>query len=63
MIRQQETSDVILFSCLKFAKLYNKMIMRRVDNMDIKPRYDHTAFGNFMFNLCAKTTKFLLKHR
>ena len=31
--------------------------------MDIKPRYEHTAFGNFMFNLCAKTAKFLLKHK
>ena len=31
--------------------------------MDIKPRYEHTAFGNFMFKLCAKTAKFLLKHR
>ena len=31
--------------------------------MDIKQRYEHTAFGNFMFKLCAKTAKFLLKHR
>lgn len=31
--------------------------------MDIKPRYEHTAFGNFMFKLCAKMTRLLLKHR
>ncbi len=30
---------------------------------DIKPNYQHTKFGNFLFNLCAKWTKFVVKHR
>ena len=31
--------------------------------MEIKPYYKHSKIGNFMFNLCAKWTKFVLKHR
>lgn len=31
--------------------------------MEIKPLYEHSKIGNFMFNLCAKWTKFILKHR
>lgn len=31
--------------------------------MEIKPHYEHSKIGNFMFNLCAKWTKFILKHR
>lgn len=31
--------------------------------MEIKPLYEHSKVGNFMFNLCAKWTKFILKHR
>ena len=31
--------------------------------MEIKPCYEHSKIGNFMFNLCAKWTKFVLKHR
>ena len=31
--------------------------------LEIKPKYKHTKFGTFMFNLCAKWTKFLVKHR
>lgn len=30
---------------------------------EIKTQYTHSKFGTFMFNLCAKATKFLLKHR
>jgi len=29
----------------------------------LKPRYEHTKFGNFMFKLCAKWTQFVIKHR
>ena len=31
--------------------------------MEIKPLYEHSKVGSFMFNLCAKWTKFILKHR
>ena len=31
--------------------------------MEIKARYEHTKYGNFMFNLCRKGTLFLSKHR
>lgn len=31
--------------------------------MEIKPCYEHSKIGNFMFNLCARWTKFILKHR
>lgn len=31
--------------------------------MEIKPHYEHSKIGSFMFNLCAKWTKFILKHR
>ena len=31
--------------------------------MDIKPNYTHSKFGTFMFNCCAKWTKFIIKHR
>ena len=31
--------------------------------MEIKPLYEHSKIGSFMFNLCAKWTKFILKHR
>lgn len=30
---------------------------------DIKAAYKHTKAGNFLFNLCAIWTKFLVKHR
>lgn len=29
----------------------------------IKACYNHSKFGNFMFNLCAKWTVFIVKHR
>lgn len=32
-------------------------------NNEIKPMYKHSKIGNFMFNLCAKWTKFVIKHR
>ena len=31
--------------------------------MEIKPLYEHSKVGSFMFSLCAKWTKFILKHR
>lgn len=31
--------------------------------MEIKPAYEHSKLGTFMFNLCAKWTKFIIKHR
>ena len=31
--------------------------------LDIKPQYEHTKAGLFLFNLCARGTKFLVKHR
>lgn len=31
--------------------------------MDIKAQYEHSKLGTFMFNLCAKSTKFLIKHK
>lgn len=31
--------------------------------MEIKARYKHTKYGNFMFNLCKNGTLFLSKHR
>ena len=34
-----------------------------MENIDIKPAYGHTKFGTFMFNVCAKWTKFLIKNR
>ena len=34
-----------------------------MQDKDIQPKYKHTKFGNFMFFLCAKTTKFLTKVR
>ena len=33
------------------------------DIPDIKAAYEHTKAGTFLFNLCAKWTKFLVKHR
>jgi hypothetical protein len=30
---------------------------------DIKAGYEHTKAGTFLFNLCARWTKFLIKHR
>lgn len=30
---------------------------------DIKAAYQHTKAGTFLFNLCAKWTKFIVKHR
>lgn len=30
---------------------------------DIKAAYEHTRAGTFLFNLCAKWTKFLVKHQ
>lgn len=30
--------------------------------MEIKPQYEHSKFGNFMFNLCTRATKVLVKH-
>jgi len=30
---------------------------------DIVAKYKHGKYGTFMFNLCAKWTKFLVKHR
>ena len=32
-------------------------------SLDIKPQYTHSKAGNFLFNMCAKSTKFLCKHR
>ena len=32
-------------------------------NLKIKPQYEHTKVGLFMFNLCAWFTEFLIKHR
>ena len=34
-----------------------------MEELDIRPQYRHTKAGTFMFNLCAKWTKFLVKHR
>ena len=34
-----------------------------MEKLDIKPAYEHSKFGTFMFNLCAKWTKFLVKHK
>lgn len=31
--------------------------------MEITMQYDHGKLGNFLFNLCAHWTKFLVKHR
>lgn len=31
--------------------------------MDIIPEYQHSKIGTFLFNLCAKTTKFLVKYK
>ena len=31
--------------------------------MKIKPAYKHSKIGTFMFGLCAKWTKFIIKHR
>lgn len=31
--------------------------------MEIKRQYDHGKLGNFLFDICASWTKFLLKHR
>ena len=30
---------------------------------DIVPQYKHTKIGVFLFNFCAKATKFLIKHK
>ena len=32
-------------------------------NLKIKPQYEHTKVGLFLFNLCAWFTEFLIKHR
>lgn len=34
-----------------------------METMVIKPYYKHSKIGTFMFNLCAKWTQFLVKHR
>ena len=31
--------------------------------LNIKPRYQHTKVGTFLFNLCARWTEFVVKHR
>lgn len=31
--------------------------------MDIIPAYEHTRYGNVMFNICAAFTKFAVKHK
>jgi len=31
--------------------------------IEIKPQYEHSKVGTFMFNLCAKWTKVILKHK
>ena len=32
-----------------------------MQDKDIKPAYRHTKFGNFMFFICAKMTKILVR--
>jgi len=34
-----------------------------MEELDIRPQFKHSKAGTFMFNLCAKWTKFLVKHR
>lgn len=34
-----------------------------MQDKDIKPKYNHTKLGNFMFFICVKTTKLLVKAR
>ena len=34
-----------------------------MQDKDIIPHYKHSKIGNFMFFICAKATKFLIKHR
>lgn len=31
--------------------------------LDIKPQFEHSKLGNFLFKLTANATKFLVKHR
>ena len=33
-----------------------------ISQLDIFPKYQHNKFGKFMFDLCAKGTKFLNKN-
>lgn len=34
-----------------------------MSNLKITPQYEHSKFGTFMFNLCARWTEFIIKHR
>ena len=35
----------------------------KLGQSEIKPQYDHSKVGNFMFELCAKWTEFIIRHK